>query len=107
MVYLQHTDAAQPAFIPRSRSEVNGHLVLVLRNTVGLEIEVDTEVLDLNTSALYYRIAVALPEDATAGEYEYTLKDDAGILSQGVAIVGGLDRPTQTDNTITYEQTEL
>jgi hypothetical protein len=107
MVYLENTTEAQPLFIPRSRAEVVGDITLTLRSTVGLEIVVNAEAIDLNTSALYYRVAVALPADLAAGEYEYTLTDDTGKIATGVAFIGTLSRPTETDNTITYEQTEI
>lgn len=107
MVYLENTTEAQPLFIPRSRADVFGRLTLALRSTVGLEIVVDAETIDLDTTPLYYRVAVALPEGAATGEYEYTLADETGILASGVAYVGTLAQPTETDNTIQYEQTEI
>lgn len=107
MFYLENTTEAQPLFIPRSRAESFGRLTLALRSTVGLEIIVDAEAIDLDTTQLYYRVAVALPDGTAQGEYEYTLSDDTGALATGIAYIGDLDRPTETDNTITYEQTEL
>lgn len=107
MVYLENTTEAQPLFIPRSRADVFGRLTLALRSTVGLEIVVDAEAIDLDTTPLYYRVAVALPEGAAEGEYEYALADETGTLATGVAYVGTLAAPTETDNTIQYEQTEI
>ena len=107
MVYLENTTEAQPLFIPRSRADVIGRLTLALRSTVGLEIVVDAETIDLDTTPLYYRVAVALPEGTATGEYEYTLADQTGTLASGVAYVGTLAQPTETDNTIQYEQTEI
>lgn len=107
MVYLENTTEAQPLSIPRSRADVFGRLTLALRSTVGLEIVVDAEAIDLDTTPLYYRVAVALPEGTVTGEYEYTLADKTGTLASGVAYVGTLAHPTETDNTIQYEQTEI
>lgn len=107
MIYLENTTDAQPLFVPRSRADVTGDLVLKMRSTVGLETVVDVEAIDLNTSALYYRLAVALPEGIAQGEYEYTLSDDTGALSTGIAYVGTLTRPVQHDTPITYEQYEI
>ena len=107
MVYLENTTEAQPLFLPRSRAEVVGDLTLTLRSTVGLEVVVNAEAIDLNTSALYYRVAVALPADLAEGEYEYTLTDEVGTLSTGIAYVGELARPTETDTNIEYEQIEI
>jgi hypothetical protein len=108
MVYLKNTTEAQPLFVPKSRGEAIGDLVLTLRSTVGLEYVIDAEeAIDLNTSQLYHRIAVVLPEDVAVGEYEYELSDDAGTLSTGLAFIGDLDKAQQTDNTIQYEQTEI
>lgn len=107
MVYLENTTEAQPLFIPRSRAEVVGSLTLALRSTVGLEIVVDAEAVDLETTPLYYQVAVALPDGVAEGEYEYTLADDTGALATGVAYVGKLTNPTETDTEIRYEQTEI
>ena len=107
MVYLENTTEARPLFIPRSRADVFGRLTLALRSTVGLEIVVDAEAIDLDTTPLYYRVAVALPEGTATGEYEYTLADKTGTIASGVAYVGTLAQPTETDNTIQYEQTEI
>ena len=71
------------------------------------KIVVNAETIDLNTSALYYRVAVALPSDLADGEYEYTLADEVGTLSTGIAYVGELARPTETDTHIEYEQIEI
>ena len=107
MIYLENTTDAQPLFVPRSRADVVGDLVLKVRSTVGLETVVDVEAIDLNTSNLYYRMAVVLPEGVAQGEYEYSLSDDTGALSTGIIYVGELSRPTQHDTTITYEQYEI
>ena len=107
MIYLENTTDAQPLFVPRSRADVVGELVLKVRSTVGLETVVDVEAIDLNTSNLYYRLAVVLPEGVAQGEYEYSLSDDTGALSTGIIYVGELSRPTQHDTTITYEQYEI
>lgn len=107
MLYVENTTDAQPLFVPRSRIEIVGDLTLKIRSTVGLEYPVEAEALDLNTSALYYRIAVELPEGVANGEYEYTLADETGTLSQGIVYVGGLLSPVQLDQPITYEQYEI
>lgn len=107
MVYLENTNEAQPLFIPRSRADVTGSLTLTLRSTVGLAVVVDAEAIDLDTSPLYYHVAVALPDGIAEGEYEYTLADETGALATGVAYVGELADPIETDTDIRYEQTEI
>ena len=107
MVYISNITDSQPIFVPRSRPGISGRLILKLRSTVGLEYVVEAETLDLDVSSLYYRIAVVLPEGVPDGEYEYTLTDNTGTLSSGIVYVGAFDQPRQTDNTITYEQTEI
>lgn len=107
MVYLENTNEAQPLFIPRSRADVTGSLTLTLRSTVGLAVVVDAEAIDLDTSPLYYHVAVALPDGIAEGEYEYTLADDTGALATGIAYIGELADPTETDTEIRYEQTEI
>lgn len=107
MLYIENITDAQPLFVPRSRAGIVGDLVLKIRSTVGLDYPVVTKALDLNTSDLYYRIAVELPEGIPNGEYEYTLSDGSGTLSQGIVYVGGLLSPVQLDTPITYEQYEI
>ena len=108
MIYLSNTTDAQPLFVPKSQQDVAGDLTLVVKSTVGLETVVDVDAIDLQSSALYYRIAVALPDGLPDGEYEYTLADDHGALSEGIIYVGTLTAPTiEHDTPITYEQYEI
>lgn len=106
MIYLDYTTAPQPLFVPKSRRETSGELRLTLKGTVGLETVVDAEAIDLETSALYYRIAVVLPSDIATGEYEYTLADGDGTLSSGVAVIRATVDAKQYDTSISYEQYE-
>lgn len=104
MIYLDKTTAAQPLYIPRSVRGVEGALSLTLRSTVGLSVVLDVDPIDLDTSSLYYRLAVSLPEGIAVGEYEYTLADLTGDLATGLAWVGTLNKPTEYDTSIEYEQ---
>ena len=106
MVYLENTTEAQPLFIPRSRADVFGRLTLALRSTVGLEIVVDAEAIDLDTTPLYYRVAVALPEGTATGEYEYTLAVGEELMSSGLLVIGENSTASQYNKEITYEQYE-
>lgn len=107
MIYLTNTTNAQPLFIPKN-TDATGDLTLTVRSTVGLDTPVDVEVLDLNTSDLYYRVGVTLPEGIANGEYEYTLEDESTTISTGVLIVGDYTTTrTQKNIPVTYEQYEI
>lgn len=105
MIYLQNITDAQAVFVPKSLpASDDPHLEFVARNTIDLDIKVDVEAIDLDISSLYFEIAVTLPAGMPIGEYEYTLTDNGMILSTGILIVGNLQRPSQTEIPIEYEQ---
>lgn len=106
MIYLKNITDAQVAFIPRSLRDVVGQLVFTAWNTTDLSEAVRTDVADLETSDLYYRISIAFPEVIPVGEYRYALTDDTGIISQGLMMVGEFSSPAEYNKTIVYEQYE-
>lgn len=103
MIYLDNIQDAQTALIPKSR-EKEGSLVLVLRSTIGKDYPVNDIVIGIDTSSRFFNISFVLPEDIAEGEHEYRLSDSLGVLSEGLAIVGGKTSPREYDKTITYEQ---
>ena len=105
MIYLKNISDAQILMIPRNGGIVTGEMSLVMRNTTDLQ-ETTISVTDLNTSGLYFNLAVALPGGLADGEYQYSLKDGNIQVSCGLLYVGDLQSPSQHETTITYKQYE-
>ena len=105
MIYLTNISDAQILMIPKNGGIVTGEMSLVLRNTTDQQ-ETTLSVTDMNTSGLYFNLAVALPEGLADGEYQYTLKDGNIQVSCGLLYVGDMQSPSQYERTITYQQYE-
>lgn len=105
MIYLKNISDAQILMIPRNGEIVTGEMALVMRNTTDLQ-ETTLSVTDLNTSGLYFNIAVVLPGGLADGEYQYSLKDGNIQVSCGLLYIGDLQSPSQYATTITYKQYE-
>lgn len=105
MIYLKNISDAQNLMIPRNGGIVTGEMTLVMRNTADLQ-ETTLSVTDLNTSGLYFNLAVALPGGLADGEYQYSLKNGNIQVSCGLLYVGDLQSPSQHETTITYKQYE-
>lgn len=106
MIYLQNTTESQVMFIPRSDAVPQGDLVFKARNTIDLEVEINEAVTDLQTSDLYFNLAITLPADLPNGEYEYTLAVGEIRLSTGLLVIGENSHPSEYNKEITYEQYE-
>ena len=105
MIYLKNISDAQILMIPRNGEIVTGEMTLVMRNTTDLR-ETTLSVTDLNTSGLYFNLAVALPGGLADGEYQYSLKDGNIQVSCGLLYIGDLQSTSQYETTITYKQYE-
>lgn len=105
MIYLKNISDAQILMIPRNGGIVTGEMALVMRNTTDQQ-ETTLSMTDLNTSGLYFNLAVALPGGLADGEYQYSLKDGNIQVSCGLLYVGDLQSPSQHETTITYKQYE-
>ena len=105
MIYLKNISDAQILMIPRNGEIVTGEMALVMRNTTDQQ-GTTLSVTDLNTSGLYFNLAVALPGGLADGEYQYSLKDGNIQVSCGLLYVGDLQSPSQHETTITYKQYE-
>ena len=105
MIYLKNISDAQILMIPRNGGIVTGEMSLVMRNTTDQQ-ETTLSVTDLNTSGLYFNLAVALPGGLADGEYQYSLKDGNIQVSCALLYVGDLKTPSQHETTITYKQYE-
>ena len=108
MIYLSNTTEAQAVFVPVSITmPAPGALTFEMCSTVDLDTPVQAAVVDLRIHALYYDIAVALPEGITPGEYEYTLASDGTVYSRGLLVVsGGQVGKDEYNESIQYEQFE-
>lgn len=104
MIYLQNTTESQALFIPRSQRGVEGTLHFSAESNMELADLISIDVSDLDTSDLYYDLSVTLPADLPGGEYDYRLTDDAGILSQGILVVGDSFTIDQYEKDVEYEQ---
>ena len=105
MIYLKNISDAQILMIPRNGGIVTGKMTLLMRNTTDLQ-ETTLSVTDLNTSGIYFNLAVALPGGLADGEYQYSLKNGNIQVSCGLLYVGELQSPSQHETTITYKQYE-
>lgn len=103
MIYLQNTTESQVLYVPKNGTEASGELTLKARNTIDQDFVID-QVLDLNTSDLYYNLAIALPAGCPDGEYEYALMDDGIILSTGILILESSQSRNEYNKDIEYEQ---
>lgn len=109
MIYLTNTTEAQAVFIPASITMPEpGALTFEMRSTVDLDTPLQAAVVDLQLHALYYDVAVSLPEGITPGEYEYTLASGGTVYSRGLLLVvsGGQVGKSEYNENITYEQFE-
>lgn len=104
MIYLSNTTQAQSVMIPKERSS-KGTLVFSAQSTMNLTI-FEKEVVNISSSALYFNVSLTLEDGIPAGEYEYILTDEEGVLSSGIMVVGDLSIPVEYTNEVTYEQYE-
>lgn len=103
MNYLRNIPDAQVLMIPRNGEVVSGDMTLILRDTTDHQ-EIIIPVIDLNTSGLYYNLAIDLPEGIASGEYQYKLKKEEIIMSNGLLYIGNEKSPYQYGATIKYKQ---
>ena len=106
MIYLQNITESQVLFIPKSGATPQGDLVFKAKSTIDLDVEINQVVTDLQTSDLYFNLAVSLPESLPNGEFEYTLAVADIVLSSGLLVVGENFHPSEYNKDITYEQYE-
>lgn len=107
MLNILNTTDPQVLLVPTSEAIIPEEpLVLVLNGTVSHKMY-EFEVTDLQTSRLYYNIALELPQGLEPGEYNYRLASGCAVLSCGLAIVGEYKREiTEYEKPIQYEQYE-
>ena len=106
MLYLQNTQEAQFLLVPRNGEIPEGDLTFKAKSTIDLTLEMDLQVVNLDVSALYLHLAVIVPEGCPVGEYEYSVQVGDQILSTGLLVVGELNKPSEYEKPIQYEQYE-
>ena len=104
MIYLKNTSTPQMVFIPKSR-ETEGSLVFTIKSTINLSVSVESRVVDLQ-SVLFIQFSIELPADTATGEYEYSLTDDAGVISTGLLVVEDTSVVNEYNLSVQYEQYE-
>ena len=106
MIYLQNTTESQVMFIPKNGKSPQGDLVFKAKSTIDLEVEINQVVTDLQTSDLYFNLAVTLNAGLPNGEYEYSLSVGEILVSSGLLVIGENSKPSEYNKVITYEQYE-
>ena len=106
MIYLQNTTESQEMLIPRNGVTPQGLLVFKAKSTIDLVVEINKGVTDLQTSDLFFNLAIALPAGLPDGEYEYTLLSGQIPVSSGLLVIGDYTKPSEYNKEIIYEQYE-
>ena len=106
MIYLQNITESQEMFIPRNGETPQGLLVFKAKSTIDLVVEISQGVTDLQTSDLFFNLAIELPAGLPDGEYEYTLLSGQIPVSSGLLVIGDYTKPSEYNKEITYEQYE-
>jgi len=106
MLYLLNIQEAQFLLVPRNGEIPEGDLTFKAKSTIDLTLEMDLQVVNLDVSALYLHLAVIVPEGCPVGEYEYSVQVGSQILSTGLLVVGELNKPSEYEKPIQYEQYE-
>lgn len=108
MIYLQNKTESQAFLVPKDCTTPGGNqeLMFKAKSTIDLDVKINQVVVDLQTSDLYFNLAISLPEDLQDGEYEYSLMKGDTILSSGLLVIGDYEKPDQHNTEIEYKQYE-
>ena len=91
--------------MPRDTNICGGTLTFRATSTVDLTKIIDVAVLDLQSTKIYYNIALGVPPGTTPGEYKYVMKDGDSVVSTGLLVIGEyVADVTEYNKTIQYEQ---
>lgn len=105
MIYLRQTTDLQMLYIPKMGRSATGKVILTAVSTINQSVFSFTAI-DEDSSLLYHKILVELPQRVQPGEYEYAFSDEIGELSNGLLVVGELESPIEFNNVTEYEQYE-
>lgn len=105
MIYLRHTTDLQMLYIPKMGRSATGKVILTAVSTINQSV-FSLSAIDEDSSLLYHKILVELPQKVQPGEYKYAFSDEIGKLSNGLLVVGELENPIEFNNVTEYEQYE-
>lgn len=103
MIYLKKTTDLQILYIPKEGRMVSGKVHLQAFSTIN-QSGFSFNSVDEDTSLLYHKVLVELPNNVQSGEYQYEFSDEAGILSTGLLVIGETEMHVEYDNMTEYEQ---
>lgn len=103
MVYLKHTTDIQMMYIPKNGRDAKGNVFFKAYSTINL-FGFSFEATEEDFSLLYHKVLVELTDNVPAGEYEYTLSDEVGVLSTGLLVIGDHENPIEYKKVTEYEQ---
>ena len=92
-------------YIPKMGRSATGKVILTAVSTINQSVFSFTAI-DEDSSLLYHKILVELPQRVQPGEYRYAFSDEIGELSNGLLVVGELESPIEFNNVTEYEQYE-
>ena len=102
MIYLNDAGEQTAWCVKTSRRECAEDATFKVRNTTdGTEITVPATIID--DGALFVGFTFEI-EDLVEGSYEYELRDSAGVVSAGCAIVPIISTTLEHDTKIEYKQ---
>lgn len=105
MVYLEQNTEQQVLYVPKNGRDARGKVFFKAYSTIG-QFGFSFEAVEDGTSLLYHKVLVELKENIPAGEYEYDLSDEAGVLSNGLLVIGDKDAKVEYLIDNEYEQYE-
>lgn len=105
MIYLKQTTDLQMMYVPKDGRDAKGDVFFKAFSTIN-QFGFSFDAAEENSSLLYHKVLVELKENIPAGEYEYDLSDEAGVLSNGLLIIGGTDAKVEYLIDNEYEQYE-
>lgn len=92
-------------YIPKSGRNAMGDVSFKAFSTIN-QYGFSFNAAEENSSLLYHKVLVELDENIPAGEYEYTLSDEVGVLSTGLLVIGEMDSQVEYVIEKEYEQYE-
>lgn len=103
MIYLKDIRTPQVMCIPKSWREASGTISFNAKNTTAkAEFSFSASLED--TTMLYHKVRVTLPESIPSGEWEYVFSDMVGEISRGLLVIGDKDDAVEYYTITEYEQ---
>lgn len=103
MIYLQNIARIQAVYIPCEKRDIHGEITLDVVGTINHQSIRCKATID-KSHMQYCRVYIQLPESISAGEYEYTMSDDMGVLSTGLLMIRESEASIEYNEVTEYEQ---